>query len=158
MSENSPENSRKFPMRHTVWMYIERFQPLAWAFFGTWLANEYLKPNLDLFIPGIFMAFFGGVMLVISQKYMIVLLCGTENLEKILEGLRQSWALKSSISYCRACEFWLAGLIAVSLLLALDLFTWPPLRLFGGFFLFGSISAFFRIRGLFYRVVNMGIK
>lgn len=66
MSENSPENSRKFPMIYTVGLFVERFQPLACALFGTWLAHEYLKPNLDLFVPGIFMAFFGGVMFVIE--------------------------------------------------------------------------------------------
>lgn len=146
---------RDFGLKYTIRMFVERFFPLSFALFGTWLANRFLPPKPDLFVPGIMLSFFGGILLVISQKYMVILLCAGGEGEKFINGMKQSGALQSMVSYCASCERWLAGLIAVSLLLALDLFTWPPLRLIGAFFLFGSLSAFFRIRRLFHRCVGL---
>lgn len=135
--------------------FVERFYPLSFGLLGVWLANKFLpQENLDLFIPGIFLSFFGGVLLIISQKYLTFIICGNEKIEKFVHGMRQSGAITGYYDYFVACECWVSGLIFVSLTVALSLFTWPPLRLIGAFFLFGSVAAFHRINHLYGRLID----
>ena len=142
----------------TLRKWVEKLWTFIFAIACGIASEKFLPEKFDLFIPGIALAFLGGAVLVLVQKYIIIVLCGNWGIGKFLNGMRQTGSLRDFVSYCEAAEEWAIFLIAISLFAALEIMRIPALRFLLAFSLGGSISSFLLVNRLFAQMLDYALK
>lgn len=107
------------------------------------MSGFWLPPRMDWFVPGIVMAFSGGMMLVMIQKIPPIIL-----LLKMPEQRNASKDFKSfeAIDLCSESEIWSCSLVVSAMILFLELIPPPDFGKLALFFLAGALAAFFKAR------------